>query len=91
MISVRAVISGAVQGVGYRYWLSREATALDVRGWARNRSDGTVEAVLAGETAAVEQLLERCKTGPSAARVTSVTREPSPEPEAQGFRILPDR
>ncbi len=91
MNSVHVVIAGRVQGVGYRYWLSREARAAGIRGWARNTSDGTVEAVLAGEDEAVARLVERCKEGPAAARVTSVTQEPAQEPEEPEFLILPDR
>lgn len=91
MTSVHVVIAGRVQGVGYRYWLSRKAQAAGIGGWVRNRRDGTVEAVLAGEDEAVARLVERCREGPAAARVTSVTQEPAPEPEGPDFLILPDR
>jgi acylphosphatase len=89
--SVHVVIAGMVQGVGYRYWLSREARAAGISGWARNTRDGNVEAVLAGDDEAVARLVERCKIGPGSARVTGVTQEPAPEPQTPDFRILPDR
>jgi acylphosphatase len=69
---VRAIIGGRVQGVCYRAWTQEEAEALGVRGWVRNRTDGDVEAVLAGAPAAVESLCRRLWRGPPAARVDRV-------------------
>ena len=68
----RLRIHGVVQGVGFRYSLQREALRLGLVGWVRNRRDGTVEAVVAGEVAAVEQLLAWSRHGPPSARVTKV-------------------
>jgi acylphosphatase len=65
-------IAGRVQGVCYRYSLVREAAARGVRGWVRNRRDGTVEAVLQGETAAVDAVIAWTRQGPPAARVDRV-------------------
>jgi acylphosphatase len=90
LASIRVVISGRVQGVGYRYWLAGEARRGGIRGWARNAADGSVEAVLAGDDAAVEALIARCRDGPRAAHVTGVARERAPDPGGEGFRILPD-
>jgi acylphosphatase len=59
MAETRAVhvrISGRVQGVGYRDWTERKATALGLSGWVRNRSDGDVEAVFGGPTEAVDEV-----------------------------------
>lgn len=73
---VHVSISGRVQGVGYRAWTEDAAAELELCGWVRNRRDGTVEAVFAGPVAAVSDMLERCKSGPPAARVADViTRE----------------
>ena len=53
MRAVRVVVTGRVQGVGYRVWAARNAKALGLRGWVRNRRDGAVEALFAGEAAAL--------------------------------------
>lgn len=70
--SVRLVVSGRVQGVGYRHWFAGEASARELRGWVRNRSDGTVEALLAGSLRAVDSMIEACRSGPPDAAVASV-------------------
>jgi acylphosphatase len=82
-------IEGRVHGVGYRDWLVREASRLGLYGWVRNRRDGSVEALVAGDEAAVRTLLSLCRRGPALARVDRITEsfaEPPPEP---GFRRLP--
>ncbi len=71
------IVRGKVQGVGYRAWLEGEAVVRNLAGWARNRRDGTVEAVLSGPEDAVTALLARCRHGPGMARVTSVDDEPA--------------
>jgi acylphosphatase len=70
--SVAVSIEGRVQGVWFRGWLVREADARGLRGWVRNRRDGTVEAVLAGPPELVDDMIEACWNGPPAARVTAV-------------------
>ncbi len=69
---VQVMISGRVQGVGYRAWTEMEAAARGVRGWVRNRSNGDVEALFAGELDAVEALCTACRRGPAHARVDNV-------------------
>ncbi|MCS6932307.1 MAG: acylphosphatase, partial [Acetobacteraceae bacterium] len=76
MIARRLAIAGRVQGVGFRDWLVAEATAAGLSGWVRNRTDGTVEALLAGEAEAVARVAEACRRGPPAARVERVAEEP---------------
>ncbi|MGH7090481.1 MAG: acylphosphatase [Stellaceae bacterium] len=76
-IATRIVVSGRVQGVGYRLWTVREAERKRVRGWVRNRRDGTVEALLIGNEEAVEALIATCREGPRLAEVREIAREPA--------------
>src|SRR3954470_20278060 len=74
--SIRHVtITGQVQGVGYRAWVEERAKARGVQGWVRNRRDGTVEAVFAGPTELVSEMIAACRRAPSAARVDLVREE----------------
>jgi acylphosphatase len=72
MVTYRLRISGRVQGVNYRRAMQREAESLGVSGWVRNRTDGTVEAVVHGARDAVERLVTWARRGPPAARVADV-------------------
>lgn len=69
---LHASISGRVQGVGYRAWVAREAESLGLRGWVRNRRDGSVEAVFKGGEDAVVRMLDECWQGPRGAKVDNV-------------------
>ena len=82
-------VSGRVQGVGYRDALCMEAERLGVAGWVRNRADGTVEALLQGDAAAVEALLAWAREGPRAARVADVDAQPAPPVPLAGFTRRP--
>ena len=86
---IRLQITGVVQGVGYRESLRREAEALGVAGWVRNRRDGSVEALAWGPAQALATLETQARRGPPAARVEAVQTGPA-EPEGEaGFRCLP--
>jgi acylphosphatase len=85
--AVHLVVSGRVQGVGYRFWTANEAARLMLDGWVRNRPDGTVEAVLAGDAEALRQMVEACRRGPAHASVRTVTELPAPPDPGPGFRI----
>ncbi len=85
MSAKRLVISGRVQGVGYRDWMLRKAQDLGLSGWVRNRPDGTVEALISGDTAAVEEMSRLCRRGPRAAAVSSIEEELCEAPEEVGF------
>ncbi|SMF68167.1 acylphosphatase [Allosphingosinicella indica] len=74
-IARHLTIRGRVQGVWYRAWMAEQAEALGVRGWVRNRSDSTVEALVVGSADALEGLITRCRQGPPAARVDSIDSE----------------
>jgi len=71
-VRVRAVISGRVQGVAFRFETQRAAERIGVHGWVRNRLDGTVEVRFEGERSRVEQMVDWCRRGPVLARVTAV-------------------
>lgn len=89
MSAKRLTIAGRVQGVGYRAWMRREAERLGVSGWVRNRADGAVEALVYGDSAAVEELLRACRLGPPLAAVASITEELEEPEQEPGFRMLP--
>jgi acylphosphatase len=90
MTTVRLIITGRVQGVGYRDWMSRTAQRLGVRGWVRNRVDGSVEAMVGGDDAAVDAMIVACRRGPSLARVGKVDVAPADPAELPlGFMQLP--
>lgn len=85
---VQVVITGQVQGVGFRAGCQREAQRHGVTGWVRNRWDGAVEALFEGPTEAVNAVLRWCYDGPSLAEVQDVQISPAPEGEPQrSFRI----
>ena len=82
-------IIGRVQGVWYRGWTSDEAVQRGVRGWVRNRRDGSVEALFAGPALSVREMIDACKQGPPAANVHSVEAEMVDVPEQRGFEQRP--
>ncbi len=90
MSQARAVITGEVQGVSFRYYTYHEALKLGLKGWVRNLRDGSVEALFEGEQESVERALAWCKLGPPAARVEEVQVEwNSPAGKLEGFRVRP--
>ena len=77
VVTLHLRIAGRVQGVGYRDALRGEAEARGLAGWVRNRRDGTVEAVLQGDSGAVQAVLEWARRGPPAAHVEHVDAQPA--------------
>jgi acylphosphatase len=87
VVRYRVVVTGRVQGVWYRESCRREATAAGVAGWVRNGSDGTVEAVLEGEQAAVDRVVAWMRTGPRHAVVTGLDVRLETPAGVQGFTV----
>ena len=89
MRCVRLRITGRVQGVGYRAWAWQTAEAHGLRGWVRNRTDGSVEALVIGGDAAVAAMIAACRQGPLAARVANVAVNEDDDDGCTGFTALP--
>jgi acylphosphatase len=87
-LRLRLHITGRVQGVWYRGATEAEARRLGVDGWVRNLPDGSVEAIVQGEPAAVRALVDWCREGPPGARVAAVVEAAEPiGDDLAGFRI----
>ena len=83
--SLRVHVHGFVQGVGFRDFLIMAAQQHKLDGWVRNRSDGSVEALVSGPTKAVEAFVGSATKGPYGARVTAVDLHNSEPPQDKGF------
>lgn len=92
---VHLIVHGRVQGVGYRAFVEHEAKRRELNGWVRNCADGTVEALLAGDVAVVEDMIAACRRGPFGARVDAIDRAPGhaaalkERRPGQAFSVLP--
>ena len=87
-VTVSVRIRGRVQGVWYRGWTEDEATRRGLRGWVRNRRDGSVEALFCGPAAVVGDMIEACRKGPPAARVEAVEQVAAEPFAGAGFVTL---
>ena len=87
--SLRVRVEGFVQGVGFREFLLMAAVRNKLNGWVRNRSDGSVEALVSGPTKAVEAFVGAATQGPRGAKVKAVDLHNSEPPQAKGFERLP--
>jgi acylphosphatase len=87
-VRLEALVHGRVQGVGFRWFVREEALRLGLRGWVRNRRDGTVEVQVEGSRRDLDALLAALRRGPAGAEVTDVETCWLPgNGEAAGFRI----
>ena len=85
---LHAVVEGHVQGVGFRYYVQENASNLGLKGWVRNRWDGTVEVMAEGERQALEMLLALLRRGPRASTVSGVNFEwQPPSGEFKHFQV----
>ncbi|MBT4890695.1 MAG: acylphosphatase [Rhodospirillales bacterium] len=85
MKSVRAIITGRVQGVWYRAWTCEQATTRNLDGWVRNNPDGSVEAIFSGPVATVDDMISACHEGPRLAQVNSIDTREENAPADTGF------
>lgn len=74
-VQKRVLLSGRVQGVGFRHFTRMNARDLNIKGWVKNRNDGKVEAVIQGSSDNIDEMLERLRIGPGSARVDNVEIE----------------
>jgi len=72
-VRARVIVEGRVQGVFFRHHTQATALRLGVKGWVKNRRDGSVEAVFEGDREKVDQIIQWCHRGPSEARVKNVS------------------
>ena len=79
-------VFGHVQGVFYRAWTVQQAQMLGLKGWVRNRRDGSVEIEAWGDAHAIDALIEKCRRGPSQARVERITDVEIEGETPAGFR-----
>jgi acylphosphatase len=79
------LIQGRVQGVGFRWFVHREASELELRGWVRNTEDGHVEVLAAGDPADLTELRASLKRGPRGSRVDRVIEHTLLDSEAEGL------
>jgi acylphosphatase len=92
---IQVVITGRVQGVGYRAWLEYQAVASGLEGWVRNRKDGSVEALFCGNAKVVAEMVALCRHGPPSSRVAAVTKETADDEQlnlrrpGEAFSVLP--
>jgi acylphosphatase len=88
MLTVKGFVSGRVQGVGFRYFVKRQADSARLSGYVRNLSDGRVEFLLQGNRSSVELVIEQIRSGPDYSQVSEVRLDQSGEDVvAQGFVI----
>ena len=66
------VISGKVQGVGFRFWMQRSANEKNICGWVKNETSGNVEALIVGQEKDIQELIKLCKIGPRSAKINHV-------------------
>jgi acylphosphatase len=89
--AVHIRIHGRVQGVMFRQWIVQEATKRGLRGWVRNRSDGTVEAVFVGARPSLREMVAACRRGPPKAEVSKLVEIPgeyAPDEDETGAQFL---
>jgi acylphosphatase len=82
------IVKGRVQGVGFRWYVLREASALGLRGWVRNTPEGDVEVLAAGDENQLRQLYAILERGSRGSRVDSIKRQDRPETEIENLHAF---
>jgi acylphosphatase len=90
LTTMRVRVEGKVQGIGFRAYAVRQALALNLKGWVRNRADGAMESFITGEVKDVERFVQACMKGPEGAKVTNIDLIADTDPGSEGFVELPD-
>jgi acylphosphatase len=84
--AIHVIVRGRVQGVGFRAFVEHAALSRGIEGWVRNRRDGTVEAVFAGDPASVEAMIAVCRKGPGDSRVDDIEQRVATEDDQLALR-----
>ncbi len=87
MKRVHVFISGIVQGIFFRAFVSRNAHTLELKGWVKNSKE-QVEAVFEGDEEKIKEMLELCHQGPSGAKIEGVEYKEEPIKKETGFKII---
>ncbi|WP_421695301.1 acylphosphatase [Aestuariivirga sp.] len=87
--ALHVIVEGRVHGVGFRAYVEGEAKQRALRGYVRNRSDGSVEAVFQGEEEDIQSMIVACHRGPRMALVKAVKTQDHPPGEWKGFGVWP--
>ena len=83
------VISGKVQGVGFRYWMQNLAIENNISGWIKNKMSGDVEALIVGQKKEIQELIKQCKIGPSSATIQNIQiNDYDQDYSKEGFNIF---
>ncbi len=85
---IRILISGDVQGIGFRQFIKYNAGKLDIKGWVKNLPDGRVEAMFAGDQSNINKMVESCRKGPFLAEVKGLEIEELPDQKLYSFDII---
>lgn len=90
-VAIQFLVSGRVQGVGFRRFVEREANKLALKGWVKNLFSGEVMGLAQGEKATLDQFLAKLKIGPELSKVINLqTKTIQTDNLPSGFHILPD-
>ena len=87
--AIHVIVEGRVQGVGYRAFVEHEARLRGLRGWVRNRSDGSVEAVFAGDEEEIQSMIVACHRGPRLSNVRAVRTQAQTPGDWKAFEVWP--